>query len=195
MKDIKNAYTLLLYLSDELRHASYERKVIEEKFHGNSFTRNVTSHTAVAVKDLKWTNVAEGMMKTLTKPAQLFVLHNVMDALKQLNMLWYWPPTRKSHEKIILKELIEKKILFKTETTGIYLVNPIKIWRGSPIVCVEATKDLLRVNGKPCPELIRDLRGGDKYTTKTTEDQYDALTNNGFTPNLLGEDAATYGQS
>lgn len=188
------AYRLLLEISDQLRNSSYERKIVEERFIQRDFHRNKTGHTSAAVKDLDWTNIAHDCMQDISDPTLVFIFKNIIPKVKHFNLLWHWPtPTLKS-QKNALKELIDKGILFRTETVGIYLVNPIKIWRGNSITCVEATKQLLREKGKPCIELIRDLRPGDVYINGSAKDEFRRLLGSEGLPNLLKEDDAPYGQ-
>lgn len=186
------AYNLLLEISDQLRNSSYERKIVEEKFVMNTFQRNGTDKTTTNVKDLTWTNLAEGWSEGLSKSTKLFALDHLVPAIKYANMLWHWATPTKRTEKMAIKELVDNKILFRTEVIGIYLVNPLKVWKGNPITCVEATKDLIRSKGKPMLDMIHDLRPGDKYITRTTADHYNSLADNGITPNLLEEPAPEY---
>lgn len=186
-----DAYHLLLEISDELRNIAYDRRIIEEKYTMNGVTRKITEHNTLALKNLEWANMSSGWMDGLSNTAIMFATKNLVPALKYSNMLWHWPLTAKSQEKRALKELVDNKILFRTEEVGIYLVNPLKIWRGNPIICVEATKALIRSAGKPTTDMIRDLRPGDKYTARTEADQFRSLTDNDITPNLLEEPPAT----
>ena len=184
-----DAYRLLLEISDELRHSSFERTIVEEKFIHRDLHRNRTGHNTVAVKNLDWTNVSHDCMNGLSGPTKLFIIEHILPCLKQYNLLWYWATPTKSSEKNILKQLVDSMIVFRTEAIGIYLVNPIKIWRGNSITCVEATKQLLRDNGKPCIELIHDLRPSDKYINKTSADNYRQLLDGEDLPlNLLRDD-------
>lgn len=190
------AYRLLLEISDELRHSSYERTVVEERFIHHDLHRRPTGHNTVAVRDLQWTNIAHDCMIGLSGPTKLFIIENIVPVLKQYNLLWHWNTPTKSSEKNILKQLVEIGIIFRTETVGIYLVNPIKLWRGNSITCVEATKQLLRDNGKPCIELIHDLRPSDKYISKTAKDDYKQLLDGtgDFSTNILREPDVPYAQ-
>lgn len=181
------AYQLLLMIGDELRSSTFERKIVEEKFHYDVLRRSDTGRTTIAVKDLIWTNLSEGWDENLSKTTKLFVIERVIPAVKYANMLWHWPVKAKTQERKALKELIDNKVLFRTEVPGIYLINPIRIWKCNPITCVEATKDLIRTEGKPALHMIRDLRPGDRYSSRTLEDKFNSLTDNGITPNLLEE--------
>ncbi len=188
------AYNLLLEIGDQLRNSSYERKIVEEKFVLNSLQRNSTDKSTVAVRDLVWTNLSEDWSVGLPWPTQKFAMMNLIPAVRYANMLWHWPTSTKRNERVAIKHLVDNKVLFRTEVTGIYLVNPLKLWKGNPIICVEATKDLIRSQGKPALDMIRDLRPGDRYTPRTEADQYNLLTDNSITPNLLEEPPSEYNE-
>lgn len=175
MADKNNAYHQLLVISDQLKRSSYERKIVEEKYVFRDFVRNDTGLTTAAVKNMEFACMALNALDGLSKPAKLFVVNNLVPAICTYNLLWHWPTPRKSSEKMVLKELVDAKLIFRTETVGMYLVNPIRVWRGQLLTCVEATKDLLRSAGRATPDLVRDLRPGDKYTHKTGGDDFNLL--------------------
>lgn len=183
------AANLLLQFSDELSKSVYQRKIVEEKFVLNALIRQDNGSTTLATKDLYYTSITKRTFKGLSRLTKLFILEYIVDEVCMFNLLWRRPDelVLKSQNRKVLKELVEAKLLFPTETTGIYLVNPLKIFRGNPITSVEATRELLRENNnKPEARLIKDLRPGDKYTLKSGADNYDLLTND-FSPNLLKE--------
>lgn len=179
----KIAYTLLRDFSDALKESSYQRDLMSEKYTFNALNRSKSGKSTAAI-DLEFIQMSNDWIHTLSKSAKLFVLDHIATNLKKYNLLWHFPPTRKSQEQIALKELIDKRILFRTETVGMYLVNPIKVWRGTIFSAVECTKALLRDN-IPSPELVRDLRPSDKFLLKTGEDHYNMLMGDAKTPNLL----------
>lgn len=100
------------------------------------------------------------------------------------NLLWYYPATRKTQPTRIVSELLAHKIIFKTEAKGMYLLNPLKVWRGNQVTAVEATKELILEHRKPSPELVHDLRPGAKYLGKTA---FDILNGNPLATNVLEE--------
>ena len=165
------AYYLLLEISEELRELSVERKIIQERYEYDTLVRNSTGMTTVSVKDLKYASINCDAFARLSTGAVVFAMKEITTQLKRFNMLWHRPASKKSQEKKIISELIQAKLLFRTETPGMYLVSPLMIWRGNSIVTVEATKALLREHKKPSPELIRDLRPGERYETTSEERQ------------------------
>lgn len=170
------AYYQLLEISEVLKGTGYEREMISEKYIDNQLIREKTGHTSSSSKD-PFTQFTLNWMAELSNPTALFILRNIMHGLKLYNLLWHWPSARKSSEKAILKELIDHQVIFRTEVVGIYLVNPLKIWRGTKHSAVEATKELLRKHGKPSVELIRDLKPSGQYQLMTTEDKIYKMLN------------------
>lgn len=166
------AYRLALEMSDQLRTATFERTVVEEKLVFNGLNRSATGNSAVSIKDLKWTNVEISWMQDYSNPALLFVIKVLVPTMKMYNILWYRPISKKSSEIQIIKELVDKNLLYRTEVPGIYLINPLKLWRGNPIICVEETKILLRDHRKVSVELVIDRRPKDKYEHYTQEDRF-----------------------
>lgn len=188
------AANLLLQFSDELSKSVYQRKIVEEKFVLNALIRRDNGSTTLATKDLVYASITQGALKGYSKPTIAFIMLEIADNVKMFNLLWQRPATmtNNSQNRKVLKELVATKMLFPTETTGIYLVNPLRIFRGNPITAVEATRELLRENGnKPAHALIRDLRPGDKYVLKSSSDRYELLAND-FSPNLLKEPDPDY---
>lgn len=189
------AANLLLLFSDELSKSVYQRRIVEEKLVLNMLLRQDNGSTTLATKDLFYTSVTRKTFAGLTKITRLYILEYILDEMCMFNLLWKRPDnaTENSQHRKILKELVDAKLLFPTEVTGIYLVNPLKLFRGNPITSVEATRELLKSNGnRPDAKLIKDLRPGDKYVLKNTEDQFNLLSN-GFTPNMLEEPDMPYG--
>lgn len=169
------AYYLVLEMSDQMRRSTYEKKVFYEKWKVNGLRRGDTGKTSDAVRDVEWTNVSFDWFDGLSNPAMLFVIKNIVPNLKKYNLLWHWPVSRKSAENRVLKELVEAQVMFRTEVPGIYVMNPVRIWRGNPILCIEETKELLRVHRKPSIDLIKDRRPGAEYMHKTQKDTIQEL--------------------
>jgi|SRR6187551_9470 len=170
------AYYQLLEISEVLKGTGYERELISERYIDNQLVREKTGYTSSSSKT-PFTQFTLDWIPELSNPAALFILRNIMHGLKLYNLLWYWPSARKSSEKAILKELIDHQVIFRTESTGIYLVNPLKIWRGTKHSAVEATKELLRKHGKPSIELIKDLKPSGQYQLLTGADQMYLMEN------------------
>jgi len=151
------------------------RAMVAEVYGENSFARNATGAETSALKDHRFTQVTIDWIDTLSNPAALFVFRNIMPRLKMYNLLWHWEPCRNTSINRTLRELIADNLLIRTETVGIYLVNPLKVWRGTVHTAVEATKHLLRTEGKPSREMIRDLKPKTDYRLKDGDDMYQQL--------------------
>lgn len=180
------AYYQLLELSDRVKVKTYQRTIVEERLTLNELVRNkLDGKSTVAIKDLNWTNLSNGWDAGLSDRAALFVIRHIVPNVKHSNMLFYYPPPTRSTEREVIAELIRDGILARTESVGMYLIDPLRIWRGNPLTVIEATKQLLRDEGKPSPEMIRDLRPGTKYIIRSSADAFKQL---GYG---AGEDIAT----
>lgn len=168
------AYYRLLEMSEEVRKISFGRTIFQETYSGNYLERRNTG-TQTSTIDMAFTQFNMDWFSEVSNPTMLFVMRNIAPALKKYNLLWHWPPTRKRNEKIIIKELVDKQILMRTEVIGIYLVNPLKLWRGTIHSAVECTKRLLREHVKPSLALIHDLRPTDNYELLTSADRMKRL--------------------
>lgn len=188
----KPAYYQILELSDTIKGLSYTRALVSETYSTNGLNRRKTGDKTSFVKDLSFTQVSDGWATGLSDRALLFVAKYIQPSLKMYNLLWHRPVAEKSSEKLILRELVDNKIIFRTEVPGMYIINPLKIWKGTILSCVEATKHLLREHKRPSPELVRDLRPKDDYLLKTGEDYYHQLSDGEFTTNMLEDEGIEY---
>jgi hypothetical protein len=172
------AYELVLEMSDILRNSVYERKIMFETLVTNGLKRGFTGTETLSVRNVEWTNISFDWLnnpnpeKDLSRSAKLMVLEHIIPELKMYNMLWHFPVTRNTTDNGSLKELVDNDVIFRTEVAGIYLVNPLKVWRGNPILAVEETKEMLRIHKKPSLDLIKDRRPADKYTHATAAEMF-----------------------
>ncbi len=177
-------------MSDEVRNMSYQRNLVQENYTINELIRE-KSGVKTASLDVDFAQFTLDWMPALTTTAKVFVMNHLMHSLRKYNLLWHFPTPKKRAEKMAIKELIDSKILFRTETPAMYLINPLKLWRGTVFSSIECTKELLR-NDKPNPSMVRDLKPSSKYLLKNSSEQYNSLADNGITPNLLGEPDSPY---
>lgn len=93
-------------------------------------------------------------------PHEWYLLGRIGSELKANNALWHCRPALKlsSGNRKAIKGLLTKKVLVKTETTDIYLINPIYIRRGHFAVVLHTTAKVLMEEPKVGLEHIRDLR-------------------------------------
>jgi hypothetical protein len=80
----------------------------------------------------------------------------ISSELKEYNALWYCDPKLKknSSTRKAIQGLIDKGVLFTTETTNIYLVNPIFIRRGDVFSVLATTAELVSESSKVAVEHI-----------------------------------------
>jgi hypothetical protein len=170
------AYDVVLKISDELRNSTYERTVMHQNFVANGLKRGYTGVNTVSVRSLKWTNVDITFMKEdkLSMTARGLCL-KIIEELKMYNMLWSHPIERNGNTNKAIKELVDAAVIYRTEVPGIYIVNPVKIWRGDPILATEETKELLRIHKKPSVDIITDRRPSDKYEHTNEADRFNLM--------------------
>lgn len=169
------AYIQLLEISDTLRGLNYKRELVSEEYiDDNTLQRSSTGLTTSMLRN-QFTQITLDWAHELSNAAILFVFKHIVHELKMMNLLWHRLPTRKTAENRIIKELIDKQIIFRTEAIGMYLVNPTRMWRGTVFSAVEATKTLLREHGKPRPELVHDLRPNKEYKLMTNQDRINKM--------------------
>lgn len=156
-KKVEPAYQQILELGDIIRGISSERQLYRMRYVGDSVRRVPTEVKSLMI-DMSFGQMNFKLKELLSKKALSFAIGNIMMELKKYNMLWHHEGSD-GNTREILAELREKKVIFSTEATGIYLVNPILMWRGDVHSVVEATKKALRGNGKvPSLEIIKDLQ-------------------------------------
>lgn len=170
------AYHMVLEMADLLRGVSYDRTVIYERFDtSGNFSRGATGQASSAIKDLTWACISTEWMQSLATGTQLFVLNKLLPELKMYNLLYYHPVTKQSSIVRAIKELVDKKIMYRTEKPGFYLINPLNMWRGNPLTSLIETKEMLREHKHPSIELIKDRRPSKEYRNLTSAEQFKLL--------------------
>lgn len=180
----ENAYVLAVTLGDQVRErVEADRPMYKEALTQSGMSRVATGHNSLRIKGQNWANMDISICSILSGPTLMFMTRNIVPALKMLNLLWHWPITKRS-ERTAINELIDYKILFRTQTIGIYIVNPVYIWKGgTTMLCIETTKKLLMNNRTPHTGLIHDLRASGEYADP---DKYTRMLNGeGFDSNLI----------
>lgn len=104
-------------------------------------------------------------------PHEWYMIGRIGADLKYLCALWYCPAGIKnnSSNKKAIKGLIEKKVLFRTETTDVYLVNPNFIRRGDVATVIYTTASILQNTSKVSPDMIKNYKAINSYVPVLTE--------------------------
>ena len=104
-------------------------------------------------------------------PHEWYMIGRIGSELKYLCALWHCPPGVKnnSSNKKAIKGLIEKRVLFKTETTDIYLVNPNFIRRGDVATVIYTTASILQHTSKVSPAMVKAYKAVNSYVPVLTE--------------------------
>lgn len=101
---------------------------------------------------------------------ECYILCKIQSQLRAYNCLWYCDPKLKnnSSNNKAIKRLVEKDILWRTETTNIYVVNPKYIRRGDPFAVLTSTLNMLKDEGKVDVEHITDKKALRSYIIPET---------------------------
>ena len=177
------AREMLLYFAEELHASSYQRHVVSENYHIKGYKR-VGSGMQTLAMDLDFSQIAAGWLPDMSRTAKIFVVDHLIPNIRMYNLLWHYPTPSKKTDKVAIKELVDKHIIFRTEVPSIYLLNPTKIWRGTIFGAIEATRKLLFQHRRPSIEIITDLKAP-LSSERTGEEQMMLMNNNGITPKLL----------
>lgn len=113
--------------------------------------------------------LAQGFLPGLSTGARGMVLA-IMEELKWNNTLWFFQP-KNSRDVTNIKELKDNKIIFKTETTHIYFINPVFVRKGSLYEVLALTTELLSKSSKVTMDHIKDLR----FTRKINFNAFDQM--------------------
>jgi hypothetical protein len=113
--------------------------------------------------------IMETQSLTQYTPAECHMIFRIMSELKEYNPLWYFSNELKKNTRnsTTVKGLIDKGLLWKTETTGIYIVNPFYIRRGDIIPVVATTLNTLSKCSIITTELITNKRPVSTYIPQT----------------------------
>jgi hypothetical protein len=92
--------------------------------------------------------------------SEWYLVGLIMLDLYENNALWKADVTRKRNSteyRTAIKGLIDKSILIPTETTHIYIVNPVHLRRGGAVEVTATTANML-INKRPTDDMLRDLK-------------------------------------
>jgi hypothetical protein len=183
MEEKLPAREMLTHFIEELQTSSYQRQVVSENYSLRKYQRTATGMQTITM-DLPFTQISTNWIEDMSERAQLFIIRKVIPGVRMYNLLWHYSTPKKTSEKLAIKELVDKQILFRTEVPGIYLLNPIKVWRGTIFGALEATRRLLFTHRKPSLDIITDLKAP-RNEERTGEEEMMLMNSNGITPKLL----------
>ena len=104
-------------------------------------------------------------------PHEWHLVGRISAELKEYNALWHCDPAIKksSSNKRAIADLIEKKVLIKTETTDIYIVNPFFIRRGDFKTVLATTAYSLMDAKEVSLEHIKDRKAVKDFNPSPTD--------------------------
>jgi hypothetical protein len=133
-----------------------EGKIIGKKKHYTSLLggtlEDVNAYEIVTEGDYSYVN--SETFQDLSTGGKLLVIQ-IMIELKLNSVLWQFDPSLKPK---IIKELKTRKILFRTETTGIFVVNPFFIRKGRIDTALNCTLYFLEDPAKVTTDHIIEVK-------------------------------------
>jgi hypothetical protein len=165
MKKRSPTYNELVFSIHKLREQAIDNNIYSNTITSSGYERiktgNVTSRIpqpiVISVHDLH-------RQSTLYEWDLIGI---ISDELKEYNCLWYCSPDlkKKNTYRNAIAGLIKRNILTKTETTNIYLVNPLYIRRGDIFGVLSTTANMLEDEVKVGVEHITNKRPIKSYST------------------------------
>ena len=133
----------LLVTLHKLKKQATVNPIYSNTFTDNSFERvntNASSHR-IAQPIV----IADASLFSKCTPHEWYLVGIISNELKEYNCLWHCKPEIKKNNtyRVAIKGLVDKKIIIKTETTNIYVVNPLFIRRGDPFAVLATTCNML----------------------------------------------------
>lgn len=103
--------------------------------------------------------VAASDLWSMCTQGEWHLVGRISTELKSYNALWYCDPELKNNGNLkkSIRGLIEKAIIFKTETPHIYLINPVYIRRGEFFTVLNTTAAALEDTPKVTKDQIVDF--------------------------------------
>lgn len=164
----KYSQTYMMLLDLLFKTNTIKGSIYSTSIDGNKYSRNKTNETTQRIpQELTITDIT--ILEDCT-PLQHHIICMIQYQLKEYNALWECPNKFKksSTGKIALKGLIDRKILIKTETTNIYIVNPLYIRRGDFHSVLITTATMLSNISKVTSLQIADKKPVKQFTAPDT---------------------------
>jgi hypothetical protein len=152
------AYFTLGALYQQMAKTAREYNMRRTSISDTSYSSDSTSETSYRLKEP--IIVANPHLIDLCTRNEWYLIGQIMRDMYQYNALWLADKEKKAHNaayKIGLKGLLDKKIIFQTETMHMYIVNPVHLRRGDPFAVTAATANML-MNRKPTLDMLEDKR-------------------------------------
>lgn len=155
MNKKNSVYYQLLDIAFKLSEASKVLPTSQDNVMGHTYERSegpdeTVLLNAVAIVDVSiFTHLPAGAVKLLVT--------RIIPELKRNNVFWHCDSSSNSKLRAALAALKRADILYSTETTNYYIVNPFKLRRGKPMSTIMASLSALgQENGIQIPN--GDLR-------------------------------------
>lgn len=162
MKTQSPTYGAILDMLFKLGAIAKYTPVYGNEFNGFRYTRNNTGKMAHRIQ--QEICIADTSLWSRCTSAEWHLVGHITAELMEYNALWHCSPELKSSSTVkkAIRGLITKGIIAKTETTDIYLVNPLYIRRGDMFAVLATTAKMLMDAPKVATNHIRNKRAVDE---------------------------------
>lgn len=132
--------------------------VYQVKMDGTVFERSKTGFKSDHLKQDFYISTSD--LWAICTPHEWYLVGRISAELKEYNALWHCPVDLKnnSSNRKAISGLLEKRVLIKTETTDIYVVNPFFVRRGDFKTVLATTASMLMDTKKVEIRHIQDKR-------------------------------------
>lgn len=155
LRKISPSYTVIM---DMLFNTPIvEGNIIINDINSSNFKRDIIPNLRNKRLDQEFIIFKKGF-KSICTSAQWNLAGIISEELKRYNVLWECKPEIKNNGNYckVIKEFLEMKVLIKTETTNIYIVNPEYIRYGDYFAALGTTAAMLFKTNKVSQHLITD---------------------------------------
>ena len=151
-------YYDLIELMLQLSKQAIVNPIYANQLGNNVFTRTSTNANSSRVPQ-PLVMADAGLFAKCTS-SEWYLIGYISAELKEYNALWQCQPEIKksSTQRQAINGLIAKQVLIKTETTNIFIVNPLYLRRGDLFTVISTTANTLCESVKVLPEHITNKR-------------------------------------
>jgi hypothetical protein len=103
--------------------------------------------------------ISQDLFKLDLTSKEIEIIHKIITGLHFNNALWLFDHTTNTRNATAISSLRKRKIIFKTETKDIHLINPLHIRKGSPGQVLAHTLHELSKTSRVSRELVKPLKG------------------------------------
>jgi hypothetical protein len=157
------AYFRISALYQQMARTAKEYSVRKTEVSGDKYASQSTENTSYRLRE-PIVVTQTGLVHLCTRN-EWYIIGLIMDQMFEYNAIWHADGAlkkRNTQYKIGIAGLVRKEILFITETSHYYVVNPMYLRRGDPFAVAATTANML-MNRKPNTDMLMDKRPVGSY--------------------------------